>query len=411
LKALLGLGPSLFAAVYHALLAPDAATLLLLLALAPAFIVGICSGMSAAASPGAVASVTGLARCYGVNLAALLLAFHALALLCLQNMGSSKAALIAATYRTPYGAMHSTTWRPAVEQPSYAIRNASVLRLQSRAVRLLVITHVESTLTHMHALLSACNAVLLKVLPEMQNNNSSSNSRRFTAVYVIIALLALNQLLASLLQSSSSSSGSKRAPFSLISAGCLLLAVGVAAVKPLWQQQQQTREQSQVQQPGTAASPRTDNNSNGISREEQQSLLGKSTTHHCDISTGSSTNSAQGTGQGGFSGGDSANQQPSHSSSSSSSLSGVVRSREFWLIFYVFAVGVGAGLAFTNNLPEIVAAFEAEGPTKSNKGLAAAAAAAVAAAHSPSDDTAGPSAAEVTVQLVSLFSIGSCFGR
>jgi hypothetical protein len=44
LKALLGLGPSLFAAVYHMLLAPDAASLLLLLALAPAVIVGLGSG-------------------------------------------------------------------------------------------------------------------------------------------------------------------------------------------------------------------------------------------------------------------------------------------------------------------------------------------------------------------------------
>jgi hypothetical protein len=44
LKALLGLGPSLFAGVYHALLAPDAALLLLLLALAPAVIVGLGSG-------------------------------------------------------------------------------------------------------------------------------------------------------------------------------------------------------------------------------------------------------------------------------------------------------------------------------------------------------------------------------
>ncbi|WIA44541.1 hypothetical protein OEZ86_007275 [Tetradesmus obliquus] len=45
LKALLGLGPSLFAALYHALLAPDAAALLLLLALAPAIIVGCGSVM------------------------------------------------------------------------------------------------------------------------------------------------------------------------------------------------------------------------------------------------------------------------------------------------------------------------------------------------------------------------------
>jgi hypothetical protein len=44
LKALLGLGPSLFAAVDHVLLAPDAAELLLLLALAPAVIVGLGSG-------------------------------------------------------------------------------------------------------------------------------------------------------------------------------------------------------------------------------------------------------------------------------------------------------------------------------------------------------------------------------
>jgi hypothetical protein len=96
------------------------------------------------------------------------------------------------------------------------------------------------------------------------------------------------------------------------------------------------------------------------------------------------------------------------SSSNSSSLSAVIRTREFWLIFYVFAVGVGAGLAFTNNLPEIVAALAAEGPTKRNSGLPAAAAARTAAAAA---GALGPSVTEVTVQLVSLFSIGSCFGR
>lgn len=44
LKAMLGLGPSLFAAAYHTFLAPHAASLLLLLAFAPAAIVGLCSG-------------------------------------------------------------------------------------------------------------------------------------------------------------------------------------------------------------------------------------------------------------------------------------------------------------------------------------------------------------------------------
>ena len=70
------------------------------------------------------------------------------------------------------------------------------------------------------------------------------------------------------------------------------------------------------------------------------------------------------------------------------------QSAEFWLLFVIFAVGVGSGLAFSNNLPELVAALSpaaAGGDGSSGSGETAAAAGAVV--------------------LVSLFSVGSCFGR
>lgn len=47
LKAMLGLGPSLAASAYHALLAPHAARLLLALAAAPTVIVGAGAGAGA----------------------------------------------------------------------------------------------------------------------------------------------------------------------------------------------------------------------------------------------------------------------------------------------------------------------------------------------------------------------------
>jgi type II secretory pathway pseudopilin PulG len=266
----------------------------------------------------------------------------------------------------------------------------------------------------------------------------------------------------------------------LITAGCLLLAVAAAAVEPLWQQQQQQQSGTQQQQQEKQEQQQLeadytstrDNSSNGNNAVEEQHLLLASRTHpdrsaqhstgYVDADPGNLGNN--GTGPGAL---HSSNvhgcSSSNSSSSSSSSLSNVLRTKEFWLIFYVFAVGVGAGLAFTNNLPEIVAALAAEAPAGSNtvtdgvsniggrfaslslrslqastaavfdvtdgfevaSGAAAAAKvgrmlghltlatpkAAATAAAAAAVQGSGLSVAEVTVQLVSLFSIGSCFGR
>jgi hypothetical protein len=80
-------------------------------------------------------------------------------------------------------------------------------------------------------------------------------------------------------------------------------------------------------------------------------------------------------------------------------LAGCFQSAEFWLLFLVFATGVGSGLAFSNNLPELVAA------------LAPAAAAGEGGSGSSSSGGGGTAAAAGAVALVSLFSVGSCFGR
>lgn len=84
------------------------------------------------------------------------------------------------------------------------------------------------------------------------------------------------------------------------------------------------------------------------------------------------------------------------SSSGGGSLGDCYRSEPFWLLFGVFAVGVGSGLAFSNNLAEVVGALAPLGPTAGGGG------------GGSSGSTPGSGAG---VALVSLFSVGSCCGR
>lgn len=329
---------------------------------------------------------------------------------------------------------------------------------------------------------------------------SNSNTRRFTAVYTLIALLALNQLVASLLQAAGSSQGSSTPALSLIVAACMLLLVGLAAVEPLWQQQRlQQRcnvDSSRTSTPDWDGGQRSsdDHSKQQVDgpqeSEESEFLLPHLRQHQAAAAAAvgrpaSSTNTAleldaslpgtsrytctaasawlqpqqqqqqqcgspDGTGfcQPGNSSyltadapqnsNDCSSSSSSGAGGSSTSLAAIARSSEFWLIFFIFAVGAGAGLMFTNNLPEIVDALawgapenglqlghfthgtssSSIGGSSTNRTLeltasvihseqfGAASSGAAAAAAGPA-----ASAPEVTVQLVSLFSIGSCAGR
>lgn len=227
------------------------------------------------------------------------------------------------------------------------------------------------------------------------------NARRFATAYAIVSLLAVHQLITSLLPGSRSRHSAVPGVSFTIAVLLLLLLLAVALdsggllVKPCRKAELSVQHMLQLgEDAATADASDLQFSSQGLASQDEgldeehialmRSDLGRqsSSSHRRSESQNTATAGNGGTNrhhmsqhevtdasswatqqdplalnpaQPGFKG--SGSKEGSGNGSAHSALLDAVKRVEFWLLFGVFAIGIGSGLAFGNNLPELVSAL------------------------------------------------------